>query len=75
MTAEWKSRRDAGMPFQTWKPFPPEAIVQIKNAFGDSRIGPAKSFWWGYEEELGGVGEGVITAARRLDREKPHDRA
>lgn len=66
----WAERRNSGMPFQTWKPFPDAAIVQIKNCFGDSRIGPASSFWWGYEEELGSVGEGVIVKARRLDKPK-----
>lgn len=44
----WVSRINAAFPFQTWRPFPPEAIVQIKNCFGDSRIGPADTFWWGY---------------------------
>ena len=68
---DWLDRiRDAPMPFQDWRAFPHDAIVQIKNAFGESRIGPASSFWWGYESELGGVGEGVITKARRLDRPK-----
>lgn len=66
----WVSRINAAFPFQTWRPFPPEAIVQIKNCFGDSRIGPASSFWWGYEEELGCIGEGVIVKARRLDKLK-----
>lgn len=55
------------MPYQTWAPFPPEAIVQIANADGEDRIGPASSFWWGWER---GNGEGVITKARRLDRPK-----
>ena len=64
----WLLRNDARMPFQEWRPFPPEAIVQVKNAWGDSRIGPASSFWWGYEQEMGAIGEGVIYAARRLDR-------
>lgn len=66
----WLLRRDAGMPYQEWRPFPPEAVVQVKNAHGESRIGPASSFWWGYEEELGVIGEGVICKARRLDRPK-----
>ena len=66
----WLERRNSAMPYQNWRPFPPTAIVQIKNAFGDSRIGPAGSFWWGYEQEIGGIGESVITKARRLDKLK-----
>lgn len=61
-------RRDSSMPYQTWRAFPPEAVVQIWNAYGDTRIGPASSFWWGYEQECGSIGEGVIIRARRLDR-------
>lgn len=61
---------DAPMPYQEWRPFPPEAIVQIKNGYGDSRIGPVSSFWWGFEQEFGCAGEGVILFARRLDRTK-----
>lgn len=68
--SEWVRRQNAPFPFQTWRPFPKEAIVQIRNAHGQRNIGPAGSFWWGYEEEAGEVGEGVITAARRLDRPK-----
>lgn len=67
---DWKLRRDAHMPYQNWKPFPCDAIVQIKNAYGDTKIGPASTFWWGYEEEVGDIGEGVITRARRLDNPK-----
>lgn len=70
---EWKNRfQDAFMPYQDWKAFPDEAIVQVRTFYGDSRIGPAKSFWWGYEEEMGAIGEGVIIKARRLD--KPLDK-
>lgn len=63
-------RRDAGMPFQNWAPFPPEAIVQVWSYYDDmpSVIGPASSFWWGYEVDGDSVGEGVIASARRLDR-------
>jgi hypothetical protein len=67
---EWMKRSESGMPFQDWCPFPPDAIVQIRNAFCDTRIGPAKSFWWGYETEFGEISEGVIVKARRLDRPK-----
>jgi hypothetical protein len=70
MSGAWIYRRDAAMPHQTWVAFPPEAIVQIENAVGGSRIGPAEDFWWGYERELGKVGAGVIIRARRLDRPK-----
>ena len=61
---------DAPMPYQTWTAFPPEAIVQVKNAHGDDRIGLAGQYWWGYEVEGSEIGEGVITRARRLDRPK-----
>ncbi len=68
MVTDWTYRwRDAPMPYQTWKPYPAEAIVQIVNAHGDGKIGPAGDFWWGWER---GNSEGVITAARRLDRPK-----
>lgn len=65
---DWINRRHFPMPYQDSCPFPPDAIVQIKNAYEDSRIGPAKSFWWGYERECGEIGEGVIITARRLDK-------
>ena len=71
MTDRWMQRhRDAPMPYQDWRAFPADAIVQVKNIHGDSNIGPAGKFWWGYEEELGGIGGGVIIAARRLDTPK-----
>lgn len=66
--SDWKRRRDSFMPYQEWNAFPPEAIVLVKNAYGDSRIDQAKNLWWGHEEEFGKVGEGVILLARRLDR-------
>ena len=68
MATPWINRRDFPMPYQESCPFPPNAIVQIKNAYGDSRVGPSYTFWWGYERECGNIGEGVIFAARRLDR-------
>lgn len=72
---EWLNRRDhASMPFQAWEPFPPDAIVQIKNVYGQSSIGPATAFWWGYEQEMGEIGDGVIIQARRLDRPRHGDR-
>lgn len=72
MTDGWKKRfRDARMPYQNWMPFPKDAIVQVRSAFfpdvPDS-IGPASSFFWGYEQEFGDIGEGVICSARRLDK-------
>ena len=70
--SEWLERfKVAAMPYQDWKPFPPEAIVQVRSAFWPDvpdAIGPAKHFWWGYEEEFGKASEGVIFRARRLDR-------
>ena len=71
MTATWIYRRDFPMPYQDGCPFPPCAIVQVRNAYGDSQIGPASSFWWGYEVDMGFLAEGVIFKARRLDRPKP----
>lgn len=64
------NRRDSSMPYQTWRAFPPEAIVLVKNAYGDSRIGLAGDMWWGYENDGGCISEGVITKAKRLDRPK-----
>jgi hypothetical protein len=61
-------RTDAPMPYQTWKPFPDEAIVLVYNAYGDRRIAQCGTLWWGYENEVGAIGEGVITRAKRLDR-------
>lgn len=63
-------RRDSAMPYQQWNAFPEHAIVQVWNAYGETDVGPANSFWWGYETECGEVGGGVITKARRLDRER-----
>ncbi len=72
---KWSKRWDSSMPFQDWKPFPEDAIVQVRSCYwpdvSDS-IGPASSFFWGYEEELGEIGEGVITRARRLDKPRGH---
>jgi hypothetical protein len=68
MASEWKDRFvEAPMPYQVWMAFPPDAIVQVKNIFGESNIGPAKDFWWGFERDNPC---GVIRHARRLDRPK-----
>ena len=64
------TRYRSTFPFQTWKPFPPEAIVCVANKYFEKRIGLARKFWWGYERECGEVGEGVIIFARRLDKPK-----
>lgn len=68
--SDWVHRREAAMPFQTWMPFEPDDIVQVKNAHGDSATGPARLFWWGYETWGGVVTETVITSARRLSKKK-----
>ena len=68
--SEFIRRRNSSLPCQEWRAFPEGAIVQVKNSYGDGRIGLASDFWWGYEMELGRIGEGVITQARRLDRPK-----
>lgn len=74
MASEWLNRRDdASMPYQTWRAFPPEAIVQVRSAFYPDipdNIGPAGSFFWGYEQECGRIAEGVIWMTRRLDKPK-----
>jgi len=62
--------KDATFPYSGWHPFPPNAIVQVKNQAGQSTIGPVKSFWWGYSQELGEISQGVIVQCRRLDRLK-----
>ena len=63
-------RSNSSFPFQTWNAFPPEAIVLVYNAYGDGKIDIAKNLWWGYERELGSIGEGVIVKAKRLDKPK-----
>lgn len=63
-------RRDSLFPYQEWRAFPPEAIVLVVNAYGNRNIDRAGNLWWGYEDDCIGVGEGVIFAARRLDRPK-----
>lgn len=60
----------AAMPYQEWRPFPDEAIVLVKNSSGERRIDLAKNLWWGYETEMGEVGDGVIMEAARLDRRR-----
>jgi hypothetical protein len=70
MTHILQRRFDAPRPYQNWDAFPSHAIVQVWNVHGESKIAQAKDLWWGYDEEMGGAGEGVITKARRLDREK-----
>jgi hypothetical protein len=74
MASKWLDRlSDAPFPYQEWRPFPYDAIVQVRSAFYPDvpdAIGPAGSFWWGYEREMGGIGEGVIIKCRRLDRSK-----
>lgn len=64
--SEFLRRADAKMPFQDWNPFPPEAIVQVKNYNGDSKIAQAKDLWWGYTAGIDAY-ESVIVLARRLD--------
>jgi hypothetical protein len=69
--SKWLDRwKDAPMPYQDWRPFPPTAIVQVKNKSGDSRIGLAREFWGDYETEMGEPGDGVVIKIRRLDRLK-----
>ena len=73
MSTEILYRRDAPLPYQTWHPFPPEAIVQVWSYVSSvpPKIAQAKDLWWGYEDcWCDGVNEGVIARARRLDRPK-----
>jgi hypothetical protein len=70
---KWQRRRDSSMPYQHWCPYPDNAIVQVRSAYFPDvpdNIGPAGSFWWGYDVDLGDIAEGVIVASRRLDRKK-----
>ena len=62
----WLERRDSSMPFQVWRAFEGHEIVQVVNARGDRCIGVAKEFWWGYEEDMGELADGVIVKTRRL---------
>lgn len=70
--SEFLQRLNAFMPYQDWRPFPDDAIVQVKNNCGHSTIGLSKDFWWGFEYDFDGVAEGVIMEARRLDRKREH---
>lgn len=68
---DWLRRRDSALPWQDWRPFPPEAIVQARSQYWPDipdTIAPAKSLDWGYARDFGMVGEGVIMTARRLDK-------
>jgi hypothetical protein len=62
----WKWRRNAPMPYQEWRAFPKGTVVEVSNAYGDVRQGLVEDFWWGYEQEMGQVGEGVIIKAREI---------
>lgn len=66
----FKYRKNYSFPYQKWEEFPPEAIVLVYNAYGDSKIDYVKNLWWGYENESGQIDEGVIVRAKRLDKPK-----
>lgn len=67
----WLQRkRDASMPYQNWHPFASSDWVEIQNAYGDTTKGFAGDFWWGYEEDCGDIGEGVVIKTRRIARMK-----
>lgn len=66
--SEWINRRDSALPYQEWRAFEPYEIVQVANAYGDKRIGQAKDFWWGYEQDMGEISEGTIVKARCLSK-------
>lgn len=68
MTNGWIRRRDSAMPYQRWCPFHPDALVQVKNAYGETRVDATRNMWWGYETELGDVSDGVIMVARQVVR-------
>ncbi len=57
-------RKASVNPYQEWRVFPLEAIVQVKTVEGNSSIGQAKDFWWGYKAEE----KEVIAKARLLDQ-------
>lgn len=62
----WLHRRDSAFPYQTWNAFPKGTVVEVGNAYGDVRQGFVEDFWWGYEQEMGQVGEGVIIKCREI---------
>lgn len=69
MATDWMNRAGSSYPYQEWNPFPPNAIVQISGYDRRcTKIGPAKSFWWGWASGL--EAESVIRYARRLDTPK-----
>lgn len=70
--SKWIFRKEFPYYYQDRCPFKPNDIVQVCSFYEDvhSNIGPAQSFWWGYEEECGQVGEGVIYKARVLSKPK-----
>ncbi len=67
----WLKRNDYGLPYQTWCPFNKNDIVEVKNMYGETKIGPAHSFWWGYENTIGVISEGTIIEARLIPQPKP----
>lgn len=67
---EWKRFKNSRYPYQSIIPFPKEAIVLVRNKYGEFTVGPAKKFWWGYESEMNEIGYNVIMSAKRLDRPK-----
>lgn len=66
--SEYKFRAMSLMPYQSWKPYPDGAIVLAYNSYDDRVIAQVKDLWWGYEEDMGSVAEGVLVKAKRLDR-------
>ena len=70
--SELKLRSESAMPYQTWKPFPDDAIVKVWSYYEDvpPTIDLVKNLWWGYEIECTDVAEGVIARAMLLSKRK-----
>jgi len=64
---EWHHRKESSMPYQVWRSFHPDALVEIKHRFDDiPKIGVAYSFDWGYHSGL--EFESTILIARHVYR-------
>jgi hypothetical protein len=65
---EWQNRFRSkiwSFPYQNYNPFNDNDIVEVGfNNTTETVIGKSNLLWWGYETELGEIGEGVITKAR-----------
>jgi hypothetical protein len=64
----WLFRFDSATPFEEWRPFPGDVIVQVMNVYGDIWEGRVSHLYWGYEEKYNGkIDSEVIVQARQID--------